>query len=307
MLALRRATTRARTGSRRRSATPTTGASCRSATTAPTRATTGTSSRRPGAHRTQPAGSAAYPDGGYFVLRSGEPLRDRPLRRRRAPRPRRPRATTTSSRSSSRAGAAPLVVDPGTYVYTSDPVERNRFRSTAFHATLRVDGAEQNELRTDDLFAMDDRARAEALAWDAVDFEGRHHGFPGATHTRRIELARARAPRSATPSPPPVEQELEWTFPLAPGEEDRSRSRAEGLEFHAEPGWYSPRYGVRSRRRSCGHGGLRRPGEDVTEITHQQSRLSSFRRAPVARARRIRRPQQTRVPGSSQGRTPRVR
>ena len=142
----------------------------------------------------QAAGSAAYPDGGFFVLRERQPVRDRPLRRRRPPRPAAATATTTSSRSSWPMPAAPLVVDPGTYVYTPDPVERNRFRSTAFHATLRVGGAEQNELRTDDLFAMADRARAEALSWDASSFEGRHHGFPGATHTRRIELGERRAP-----------------------------------------------------------------------------------------------------------------
>jgi hypothetical protein len=163
-------------------------------------------------------------------------------------------------------GAESLVVDPGTYLYTPDPEARNLFRSTAFHSTLRIDGGEQNELRTDDLFAMPDRARAELLHWDGTTFEGRHHGFPGATHTRRLELTgdglRIRdTVNSAT------ERELEWTFTLAPGAESKVEIRAEGLEFRPEEGWYSPSYGVRvpttflrARRRS-------RPGEDVTEIT----------------------------------------
>ena len=158
-----------------------------------------------------------------------------------------------------------LVVDPGTFVYTSDPVERNRFRSTAFHATVRVGGHEQNELRTDDLFAMTDRARAEALKWDSLAFEGRHHGFPGATHTRRIELG-GREVRIRDTIAAPESQQLEWTFPIAPGAEGRVEVSAEGLEFHPEPGWYSPSYGVRepatflrARRASA-------PGEDVTNL-----------------------------------------
>ena len=112
---------------------------------------------------------------------------------------------------------------------------------------------------------MDDRARAEALAWDATSFEGRHHGFPGATHTRRLELGDGELRIRDTVSSPAA-QELEWTFPLAPGAEDKLEVTGEGLEFRPEPGWYSPRYGVaepatflRARRRS-------RPGEDVTEI-----------------------------------------
>ena len=157
------------------------------------------------------------------------------------------------------------MVDPGTYLYTPDPVERNRFRSTSFHATLRVGGAEQNELRTDDLFAMTDRARAEALSWDASSFEGRHHGFPGATHTRRVELGEDEI-RIRDRVTSPESQELEWTFPLAPGSEERIEVAADGLEFRPEPGWYSPSYGVRepttflrARRPSV-------PGEDTTEI-----------------------------------------
>ena len=42
------------------------------------------------------------------------------------------------------AGAA-VIVDPGSYVYTSDPDARNLFRSTRSHNTLSVDDQEQNE------------------------------------------------------------------------------------------------------------------------------------------------------------------
>ena len=208
--------------------------------------------------------SAAYADGGYYVMRAGGLYVI-------------VRCGDTGRHGYGGHGhndqlsfelsveGAPLVVDPGTYLYTPDPVERNRFRSTAFHSTLRVGNGEQNELHDDDLFLMADRSHAEAVHSDETVFEGRHRGFPGSIHTRRIELeANGLHIRDTVASP--SAQDLEWTFPIAPGADDRIEITAEGLEFHPEPGWYSPSYGVRepttflrARRRSV-------PGEDVTEI-----------------------------------------
>ena len=209
-------------------------------------------------------GSAAYPDGGYYVLRNESLyaiVRCGDVGRHG--RGGHGHNDQLSFELADTSGA--LIVDPGTFTYTPDPAERNRFRSTAFHATVRVGGQEQNELRTDDLFAMTDRTRAEALCWDEASFEGRHHGFPGATHARRVELGtrELRIRDTVTSSKP---QELEWTFPLAPGAENRVEVSGAGLEFRPEPGSYSPSYGVRepttflrARRQS-------QAGEDVTEV-----------------------------------------
>jgi hypothetical protein len=104
------------------------------------------------------------------------------------------------------------------------------------------------------------------MSWDSTTFEGRHHGFPGATHMRRIELGE-RELRIRDTITSSESQLLEWTFPLAPGAEDRVEISGEGLEFRPEPGWYSPSYGVRepttflrARRQS-------QPGDDVTALT----------------------------------------
>ena len=183
----------------------------------------------------------------------------------------------------------PMVVDPGTYLYTADPDARNLFRSTAFHSALRIGGAEQNELSPERLFALDDRTRARAVTWDpdgaTSTFVGRHHGYealdPPATHERRFDFDGAAGSLTIVDTVRSRgRHELEWTFPLAPGAVDVAEGRAtarfplgvltvESPEagFSVEEGWLSPRYGVRqptgflrARRRS-------RPGEDVTVFT----------------------------------------
>ena len=57
-------------------------------------------------------------------------------------------------------GGAPLVADPGSFVYTASYEWRNRFRSTSFHNTAVVDGEEQNRFT--------DPASLWSLRYDAV-------------------------------------------------------------------------------------------------------------------------------------------
>ena len=83
----------------------------------------------------------------------------------------------------------PLVVDPGSYLYTPLPAERNRFRSGAAHSTLVVEGVESNEIRADGrgLFLLREQARARIIeaAGDAIVLE--HFGF-GVVHRRTLRL-----------------------------------------------------------------------------------------------------------------------
>jgi hypothetical protein len=161
-------------------------------------------------------------------------------------------------------GAQPLIVDPGAYVYTPDPAARNAFRATAAHATLQVDGREQSPLRDDYLFALQDRAQARALEWEAFGpkaaFAGEHRGFDPVVHYRRIEFDGA-ARSLAIADRVTGGERLQWSFPLAPGAgvsidgpsatarwpRATLRVEAEGVEWAVEDGWVSPSYGVRER------------------------------------------------------------
>lgn len=166
------------------------------------------------------------------------------------------------------AGATPLIEDPGTGTYYEDEATRLRFRSTGFHATMRVDGAEQNPLPPWPRFPLGDRSRAEATAWeqgaDRTVFAGRHRGFESlpepAIHERRVELDGER--RELTIHDTILgggDHRLEWVFPLGPcrsveirdstaiAEFDSVRlaiAAEAGVELRVEEGAYSPAYGV---------------------------------------------------------------
>jgi hypothetical protein len=187
-------------------------------------------------------------------------------------------------------GEQPLVVDPGSYLYTADPSERNRFRSTRFHSTLSIDGEEQNPISETALFAMEDRRRAEMLAWEAdgarAVFVGRHSGYQvllqPAVHARRLQLDAGSGTLRITDT---VESEgpheLEWTFPLATCRAEASgpavvahfddhvalEIQAPGVEFRVDEGWVSPSYGVRERVPFVRGTKRSTAGTDVTELS----------------------------------------
>jgi len=75
----------------------------------------------------------------------------------------------------------PLIVDPGSYVYTSDFDARNLFRSTASHNTVQADGEEQNEFKREWIFRMFEKAIPQHVAFsetaDRITYTGRHNGY----------------------------------------------------------------------------------------------------------------------------------
>ncbi|HWM11727.1 MAG TPA: alginate lyase family protein [Solirubrobacteraceae bacterium] len=228
-------------------------------------------------------GHAAFPDGGYWVLRGGDlwalvRCGDVGLNGLGG------HAHNDALSFELSVGDQPLVVDPGTFVYTPDAGERNRFRSTAWHSTLQVGDEEQNPLRSDYLFAMDDRRRARALEWapgadGRAVFAGRHEGFPGATHERRFEFDGSAGTLTLHDTVHGADgRTLTWTFPLPPGARVRTSAgeavaeigaarltiRGEGLDFAVEDGWYAPVYGVREPAPFVR---ARRAGGDAQRIT----------------------------------------
>lgn len=86
-----------------------------------------------------------------------------------------------------------IFIDPGTYVYTSDFKERNRYRSTANHNTLQVQEEEQNLIEEKQLFRLFDRTNSRVTTFQQtskeVIFIGEHQGFMtkyGIVHKREI-------------------------------------------------------------------------------------------------------------------------
>jgi hypothetical protein len=86
----------------------------------------------------------------------------------------------------------PLLVDPGTYLYSGDAEARNWFRSTGAHNTLLVEGKEQNRYWPGLLFRMMDDTRSQPRAWKAgpqfVEFHGEHFGYRRLR--QRVKVAR---------------------------------------------------------------------------------------------------------------------
>lgn len=165
-----------------------------------------------------------------------------------------------------------VLVDPGIYVYTASKTHRDAFRSVLAHNTVAVGSAEQNRfLENSPWWGVHEDTRCRVLRWESTAerdlFIGEHHGYqrldPPVIHRRRIEWERSAnrltiadtmtAP--AGPLPP-----MRWTFMLHP---DCRVERLEGgvalvrrpdlqIRFmathgnwQAEPGWYSPSYGVK--------------------------------------------------------------
>jgi hypothetical protein len=92
----------------------------------------------------------------------------------------------------------PLIVDSGTYVYTSDPEARNRFRGTASHNTVVVAETEINPMMKTGLFRLKQVARPNVEEWEQTSERVRlaalHDGYsrlaPAVIHRREFTLDR---------------------------------------------------------------------------------------------------------------------
>jgi len=75
----------------------------------------------------------------------------------------------------------PVLVDPGTYLYSGDPAARNEFRGSCAHNSPVVDAAEQNRFWPGLLFRILEDTRSRAELWDCderrVIFGAAHSGY----------------------------------------------------------------------------------------------------------------------------------
>ncbi len=85
-------------------------------------------------------------------------------------------------------GGHPLLVDGGTGTYTMDPSLRDRFRTTAMHNTVVVDGRSQSEPRGPFHWRTAVDARAPVWVSDtAFDYvEGNHDAYAPIAHSRSV-------------------------------------------------------------------------------------------------------------------------
>lgn len=85
-----------------------------------------------------------------------------------------------------------IIWDPGTYVYTPLPDQRNKFRSTGFHFTPQISQQEQNDWLdgVQGLFSLKNQAQAKCLYFMADGFLGKHDGFDVSVY-RIIQLEEA--------------------------------------------------------------------------------------------------------------------
>ena len=122
-----------------------------------------------------PRGSAAFPDGGVYVLaRGGDHIVIDCGPVGLAGRGGHGHNDCLSFEAT--LDGTKVVTDSGSYVYSGSPEWRNRFRSTAAHNTPLVDGEEQNRI-PESLWLLEDDAKPEPIAVEELRFRGAHTGY----------------------------------------------------------------------------------------------------------------------------------
>lgn len=160
-----------------------------------------------------------------------------------------------------------IIVDPGTYVYTSYPKERNKFRSTEYHNTVKFDNYEQNEILENAIFNLPDRVKIKNTVLKETDEEVRFEGeiqYLNFTHKRIISFNKKSHNWQITDNISglkPVKAKL--VFHLSPDvyyynssiflkktDKKIASIEIEGYKLEKEEYDYSPEYGIKMKAES---------------------------------------------------------
>ena len=154
------------------------------------------------------------------------------------------------------------IVDPGTYVYTSYPEIRNKFRSTEYHNTIGVRGYEQNEIPKKNMFSLPEKVKIKKAflkeTSSSITFQGELQ-YGGVIHKRTITLVKKNGDWQITDEilcPKPMKVKL--NFHLLPKLTSENNNilvketkhkialiEARGHKLEKNKYDYSPEYGVK--------------------------------------------------------------
>jgi hypothetical protein len=120
-----------------------------------------------------------------------------------------------------RAAGREILIDPGTFTYVADPAERNRFRGSAAHNTVRIDGRDQAIPAGP--FRWNHKPSVTVGEWTTSpegDYLDATCAYAGFTHRRRIVFAKpAKVVVLDTVDGPPGDHTLEQFWHLDKAED----------------------------------------------------------------------------------------
>ena len=126
-------------------------------------------------------------------------------------------------------GGVPLLIDPGTGCYTTDPALRDRMRSTPSHNTLTLDDRPQS--LSNGPFHWSHVANALAHRWRTNErfdyFDGSHDGYGPVEHRRRVFV---------------LHDDLVVVADLVDG----PGAHRAAVHWHLDPGWTATLHGRRA-------------------------------------------------------------
>jgi hypothetical protein len=134
----------------------------------------------------------------------------------------------------------PVLTDPGTFTYVGDPVERERFRSTAVHNTITINGLSQAQPQGPFRWADKPTVTLNAFTPTSIDATCQYRGF---THRRQLLLDGGHITVTDEITGPSGEHSIQQRWNLGPAAPQVHFSFSHPSQ--EEPTEISPAYGLK--------------------------------------------------------------